>query len=380
MPKRTIIIIAIAAALILVSVGVIFYLFTGGGRAFIGKVGITPPSLKEQPAQAKLSEERGAAAEPLVAITNEKALFPIVANQNAVRYLARGDSVFQTGLHKNESAEIAGGFLQNIKKIVWKNDAKSFAAWGEKDGQNKVMLVEAATGQSRELFQDISDISWSSDGSSFLALGQNRETSQTFLQRFKADGTSLQTLLTLPALDLNIKWAGQDTVLLWEKPTINSNSVILSFNLKTKSLNVLSQELLSPELVLSAKGDKILVSSFQPERTLNELTLVDLTGKELAKIPVRAMASKCAFSGENLIFCAEPITLGETMQLPEDEWLGLAETQDRLIKYDVLNKKLTELEIPGDAKPHVTQPLITAANDYLIFLDQGDGKLWSLSL
>lgn len=109
-----------------------------------------------------------------------------------------------------------------------------------------------------------------------------------------------------------------------------------------------------------------------------QMGLVSPSTLETSVLPVATLTEKCAWAhaSEN-IYCAVPRSISGT--LPDDWYLGVISTSDRLWEIDLTSKVASLVFDPmqlGNVDIDMTALTLDAADDVLVFTNKKDGSLW----
>ncbi len=183
---------------------------------------------------------------------------------------------------------------------------------------------------------------------------------------------------TLASQDVNISWLTPEKILVWEKPSYYKPASLLSFNPKTKKVEVLIYE--QPGLMINWSPNKemALVSKNGPSIE-PILYLVNKEIEVITNLPFLTLPSKCAFSEDSqLIACAVPLP-----QQIRNKWRF---PDDWLINKDNFSETLYLGRLTQDGI--LSQPFLSGVNaekikihqDKLFFINNLDQKLYSTNL
>lgn len=162
-----------------------------------------------------------------------------------------------------------------------------------------------------------------------------------------------------------IRWLDNDRLALMKPPTLeNTQYSLFVLNVESGSLQNVLDSKNNLELAWSGNGQKIVYSYIDPYTQEKGLYVMNLDSREEIKLAIAVDASKCVWSMDNkTAYCAGPKSF---------------------VSVDASSPETPAKEIanPAGINPaaNATNLLLTSIEDYLIFKNSKDGKLYGLSL
>lgn len=175
---------------------------------------------------------------------------------------------------------------------------------------------------------------------------------------------SFKNILPTRFAGWQIRWLNESTLALIKPPTLENTQISL-FTLDTeeKTLQNILDFKNNLKVAWSADGQKIVYSYIDPTNGQNELFFMDLAVKKEIPLNLSYDASKCAWRLDNkTIYCATT-----------DSFVYFDATATTIETNAVANLQNTDI---GSA----TNLFLTGTEDYLIFKNTKDGKLYGLRL
>lgn len=176
-----------------------------------------------------------------------------------------------------------------------------------------------------------------------------------------------KTLMPTRFENWQIGWVNNDVLSLIARPAPgNLISSLFTLDTKTKSLHSVLDSKNNLEVVWSPNGQKIIYSYSNDPAQESGLYFMDLSNQEEVGLNTNFGASKCTWSIDNkTAYCAGG---------------------DSFIALDTSSANPTPENIPNIPKENInssttaTNLLLTSAEDYLIFINSQNGRLYGLNL
>lgn len=176
---------------------------------------------------------------------------------------------------------------------------------------------------------------------------------------------SYKNILATRFANWQINWLGDNKLALIKPPTLeNTQYSLFILDIESEALQNVLDSKSNLELAWSGNGQKIVYSYVDPYIQEKGLYYMDLNTNEEIKLKSVLDASKCVWSLDNkTVYCAG---------------------KDSFISLDTSSPYAPpkEIAVPGASgvSASATNLLLTSAEDYLIFKNSQDGKLYGLSL
>jgi hypothetical protein len=131
-------------------------------------------------------------------------------------------------------------------------------------------------------------------------------------------------------------------------------------------------------------GNKILYSETNSEGKDLKLKIADLEKKTVSELNLVTLPEKCVWSQDNrTLFCAVPKTIPEAAILPDDYYKKKITFNDDFWRINLDTQEMTKIfEAKGLEKTsyNAKELLLPPLENYLLFINQKDGLLYSLRL
>lgn len=351
--KITIYIISLILFFSLVAGGIYYFYFSSPINAPVGQNnnaglpgGEGGPAIQVQPGFKSISD--ATIISPVLSADGKKILY----------FDKKTGQLFQVNLDGSDKEKISQLEMPNLIKAVWSPDRKKFiAAFSTGDGPAKI-LYDLTFQKTTPLNKNIADFAFGPDNQFVYYLD-----GQLYLSN--NDYTKVNTLYSIKISDPILNWLG-NKIYITAPASDFAVGALFSFDPIEK---LLIKIVSGPALLASysADGNKIISSS---------KNILSVTSA------VKTLANKCVFSNSvKEIYCAVPKSTPEKFVL-DDYYQGLVEFNDEFwkINLDSGAKVLIKSSEATQGGVDAQSLLLSPAEDYLIFINQKDGKLYSLRL
>ena len=179
--------------------------------------------------------------------------------------------------------------------------------------------------------------------------------------------------------DLIVEWPNKNKIAIRTKPSGLAESVIYTIDLSDRNLKKIIKETYGLTALWSPLGDKILISETNSQGLNLKLKLADLNEQIIKELTFTTLPEKCVWSQDNkTIFCAVPKNISKTAVMPDDYYKEKISFSDEIWRINLETEDIIAIEKNDDfdAKELLLSPL----EDYLLFINQKDGLLYSLKL
>jgi len=367
--NRTIILIIIG--LVVVAGGVLLYFYYPRGEA--------PAATGDEGAgQSELATGK------IKRISQGPVLGVAVTGQKVKYYSSQNGNVFESDFDGSGAALTSPSVLLNLLKVLWSYDKSKVIAIFEQNGQDKKYSYDYKTGLSTPLDDNIDWISWSPKEDKIAYQYYNPQTEENNISVANPDGTNWTNIFQTRMKDLIVEWPKSDQVAIRTRPSGLAQSDAYVISLSQSALEKVISQAYGLTLLWSPLGDKVLYSETNNQGKKLKLKLLNLNTKKITEIALVTLPEKCAWSGDNkTIFCAVPQEISNFAILPDDYYKKTVSFDDNFWRINTDEERTTpiysarnEETAAYDAKNLLLSPL----EDYLLFINQKDGRLYSLPL
>lgn len=318
------------------------------------------------------------------AISSEAIFSPTISSDklNVVYYFRSNGNVWQSNFDGANLNQISATNLENLVKVLW-SPSKTKAVTIFQDNLENVSkyLYDYTTNKSSPLSKYLNFISWSSDGKKIAYQYQNDFTDDNNISTSNPDGSKFTILLNIRMKNLIVEWTSD--IYLREKPSGLAQSTLYSLNPLSKALNKLISDVYGFSVKWSQKGDKILYSKTNSKGQNIEIFTANNNGANEKSAGVSTLAEKCAWSQDTrFIYCAIPVNINSAKVLPDDFYKGTFIGDDGFYKINTATGEKTNI-MEGEMLRKAydaTDLFLSPQENYLMFINKGDGLLYSIKL
>lgn len=263
------------------------------------------------------------------------------------------------------------GFLRSL----WVPDHEQVVSEFQKGVTSQYRSFDYQTKQAHTIGQGtIRSVAVSPDGRSLAYIEDDGTTATIVVSA--PDGTDPRVIMETRAQDAQINWKDNATLSLLSKRTDRPGKDLSVIDL-TGHLSILLSGRENLEYAWSPDGTRLLFSYFTAEQGVS---LWETTGDAVQEIPLglATSAQKCAWHADNItITCGIPTRNGLTRDVAANK----TATLDEIITID----GTTGIQTPQYAAISgtllgVIDPMISASQQYFVFTNLFDGRLYALKL
>lgn len=367
--KKTLILIIVG--LVVVVGGILLYLYYPRGGA--------PAATDGQDL-----DQTGQTASQIKKISPEPVLGVAIDDQRVKYYSAANGNVFESGFDGSGATLTSSSVLLNLIKVLWSFDKSKVIAIFDQDGESEKYLYDYQTKVSTPLDDNIGWISWSPDEDRVAYQYYNSNAGENNVSVANPDGTNWTNVFQTRMKDLIVEWPKSNQLAIRTRPSGLAQSDAYTISLSESALTKIISQTYGLTLLWSPLGDKVLFSETNNQGKNLKLKLLNLNTKETKELTLVTLPEKCAWSGDNkTIFCAVPEKISNFAVLPDDYYKKTVSFSDDFYRVNTDEERITpiyssenETASAFDAKNLLLSPL----EDYLLFINQKDGRLYSLEL
>ena len=349
-----------------------FYLYYPIGEA----PGLTTGEQDTPPTNQTSSQIKALSQEPVLGVTIE--------GQKVKYYSADNGNVFTSDFSGSGTTLTSSSVLLNLIKVLWSPDKNKVIAILNQDGKDKKYLYDYKTKSSTPLDDNIEWISWSPKEDRIAYQYYNSQTQENNISIANSNGSNWTNIFQTRMKNLIVEWPKSDQVAIRTRPSGLAQSDAYTISLSGNDFEKVIDKTYGLTLLWSPLGDKVLFSTTDSQGKNLKLKLINLKTKTIKELGVVTLPEKCAWSGDNrTIFCAVPKKISDFAVLPDDYYKKIISFSDDFWRINTDEERVTpiystenEKAAAYDAKDMLLSPL----EDYLLFINQKDGRLYSLSL
>ena len=301
----------------------------------------------------------------LFALSQDRATFPTLS--------ADGKEIFY---YNPDSGEIRSVSTQNMaggstlaakiqpgaRQISWASNKTLVATYS-----NNSIFYDLNSNSSKKLDSKIKNPVLSRAGDKLAYNYFDTETGEGSISIADPTAEIFKTLLSTRFENWQISWLNSDVLFLVTRPALgNSEFSLFTLDTTTKALHGVLDSKNNLEVVWSPSGQKIVYSYSIGPAQESGLYFMDLANREEVGLNATLNASKCTWSiDDKTIYCAG-----------KDSFVVLDTSLASPIPENIPNVPKENL----DSSATATNLLLTSAEDYLVFRNSQNGKLYGLNL
>ncbi|MCX6729923.1 MAG: hypothetical protein NT058_00255, partial [Candidatus Portnoybacteria bacterium] len=319
------------------------------------------------------------------AISTEAVLSPTTNNDKTkiVYFIRSNGNIIESDFTGSIATVISEVNLENLVKAFWApNKNKIITVFQDNMENVSKYLYNLSDKKSSPLSKYLSYISWSTDSNKIVYQFQNDATGANDVSTANPDGSKFSLILSTRMKNLIVEWPSVN-IFLRERPSGLAQSTLYSLSPTSRSLNKIISNIYGFSVKWSQKGDKLLYSETGSKGDNIRISTADSNGGNKKAIEVSTLIEKCVWSQDiRYIFCAIPKNIKEAKVLPDDFYKGTFVGDDEFYKINIeTGEKVNVLE--GENLNMVydaSELFLSPQEDYLFFVNKGDGLLYSIKL
>lgn len=386
------------------TVGSIFNFFPFGNGGTTGGTGTPPPPPGTPPTQpnplnSPLQKLREISSEPVTGAGTLDVKIGTSTKSNqlgtVVNYIEKATGhIFTANLFDTTQVRISNTTIPLSYDAIWGNSNTSFIArYLKTDDQTvdtySLMLkagapVKGATTTPEDSISatvfpaGIMDVQVL-DSSVFYLQKTPTGGSTGFVSNFS--GTTKKQIWNSPIRDLNSQYVNSTTIALTTKPAQSLGGYLYFVNTTSGNVRKILSNIAGLSTLTSPNTSRVL---YLVNDTGAQMYLYTVSTLGAVAVTPTTFPEKCVWSLKNpdTVYCAVPE--GQLDGSSLTSWYqGLVSFSDDIWKYDMKNNTATIIEnLSANANESidVIKPILSADEQYLVFMNKTDNSLWSLDL
>ena len=312
-------------------------------------------------------------------ISEEPVIGHTINNQKIRYYLANNGNVFESDFDGLNKKQLSSDNLTGLIKVLWSKNKDKVITIFEKDYLLEKYLYDYNTNNSKRLDYKIRWIDWSPIQDKIAYQYYDSQTEDNNISISNPDGSEWENILSTRMKNLIVEWPDKNKVTIRTKPSGLAQSIIYAINLADNNLEKIIKETYGLTALWSPLGDKILISETNSQGKNLKLKLVDLNEQIIKELTFVTLPEKCVWSQNNItIFCAVPKSISTSAILPDDYYKEEISFSDEIWRINLETEDIIEIKDNSDF--NAKELLLSPSEDYLLFINQKDGLLYSLEL
>ncbi|HMN19280.1 MAG TPA: hypothetical protein PKA31_01625 [Candidatus Moranbacteria bacterium] len=317
-------------------------------------------------------------------ISSKEAHFPKVIRQGEkLRYFSEG-KVFESEQDGSGARPISGEDFGNVRNVQWSSTGDLAVFSQEIEGKEHFFVFRAQGGKKESLKGGIDIACWEGSAVRLLYKYFDSASGRKTLNVADADGSNWKEIAEVKERFLEIAAIPKtNLVSFWNRGFAAEKTSLKIVPVIGGSVKEINLERYGADYLWSPDGKKALVSSVDaPGSAKLELGVVGLDGS-YKSLGVPTLVHKAVWSADGrTVYYALPGGIPEEGKLPDDYWQKKFPVRDSFWKADIESGKkerIVELD-EITANFDVSQLLLTATENALLFTDRLSGKLYRIDL
>lgn len=315
-------------------------------------------------------------------VSQEKVLSPTIGQDGqTVKYFSRtSGNVYQSDFNGNNLKKISSVNLNNLLKVLWSPDKEKVIGIFQDQDKIKKYFYDYTSNQTAVYDDKINYLAWSPDSKKIAYHFINPQDGQNNVSVANPNGANWKNIFKTRLDNLIIEWPVKEKISLRLPPGGLAQNVLYSLNPETGDFFKVISDTFGLIAKWSPKGDKVLFSATNSQGKNPRLHVGDEKGANFKNLNLAGLADKCVWSKDDkTIFCALPQEISQNAVWPDDYYKGLLVLRDDIYKIDLETEQKTKILGSSDAISYdVQEPFLSPKEDYLFFVNRGNGLLYSL--
>ena len=315
------------------------------------------------------------------AISQKPIINPIIDNQKVKYYLSENGQAYESNFDGSGLTQLSTNTLTNLSRALWSPDGNKVIHIFNDQGVIKKYLYDFETEQSTRLGQNIDYISWApnEDRIVYQYYGPAEENN---ISISNPDGLNWTNIFPTRMKDLIVEWPSTNKIALMTKPSGLTQGTAYTIDLTNNDFQKVIEPTYGLTTLWSPQANKILFSETDHQGKNLKLKIADLGQSTINQLDIITLPEKCVWSTDNqTVFCAIPENIPQLTVLPDDYHKNLTSFSDHFWKINISTGQKTKIfENKGEQIYDAKNLLLSPLEDYLIFINQTDGLLYSIEI
>ncbi|MBU1102633.1 hypothetical protein KJ853_03195 [Patescibacteria group bacterium] len=300
-----------------------------------------------------------------------------------VKYFSRAiGNIFESDFNGASLKKISSVTLSGLIKAIWSPDKEKIIGIFSENNKTSKYTYDYSNGQSSVLNTDIGWIAWSPDSKKIAYHYVPGDSDEGNISVANPDGSNWKNIFKTRLADLIVEWPVKEKISIRTPASGLAQSLVFAINSESGDFAKILSDLYGLSIKWSPKADKILYSSTNSRGKNPALFLSDEKGAAVKDLKLSGLADKCVWSKDNrTIFCALPQEISANAVWPDDYYKGLIILKDDIYKINLETGEKIKITGSSPQFGFDAQDLFLAPKeDYLFFVNRGDGLLYSLKI
>ncbi len=302
-------------------------------------------------------------------ISTVKVFSPAISESGdrVIYFEKESGKILATDFYGGTTSVLNGNTGKNILSAVWSRDGyEALISEASKTGP-KAVYFNLKNGKFSELDKNISGAVWSKDNQKIAYLYFNSQSEEGNISLANPDGSSFKNILATRIGGLKLDWPKENFISFYNPAGDNGLFLLNTENSQLEKIIDSSVESLKNLRVLWSPDGSRLLYSYQNDKGELNVKLLDLNQKNEFAIDLLTSADKCVWTLNSLnLYCGGQKESGQKENLYQ---LDLSKKEFGLV-FETLETDMVNIE----------RPILSPAENLLIFVNKADGYLYNISL
>lgn len=298
-------------------------------------------------------------------LSTTRAISPSIAEdgRQVLFFEAGSGKLLASDFMGNARAIVSGKLLSNLLSAHWA--ANGYEAIIAQNSRGTILhsYLNVKTGRTNPLHQNISRPSWSPRHDKIAYLFFDHQTNEGQISISNPDGSVFKNILPTRTDQLVIAWPQEESLSFYNQA--GENQILFVLNIENKKLDKVFGPVSGLQTLWAPDFSKILLTYL--EEGVKKSVLVSRLDKSNLSVELITDTSKCVWSANSvLLYCGVK---------------GAADKLESLYVLDTKTQSARRLFTPFETETiEFKNPLLSPAEDFLIFVNDDDQYLYSISL
>lgn len=295
-------------------------------------------------------------------------------------YLKDSGYVYQSNFDGTGLKSISSTKLNGLAQVIWSPDNKKVISIYE---DSKKYVYDYQTKKANLLTDGVQGVCFSPDSQKIAYQFQSTDglTNNVSLANF--DGTNWRSIFQTRLDKLIIEWPAPSKIYVRNQASSKNPGSLFAISPDSGNFSKVLADLPGLSVVWSQNGQKMLYQTSDQNGKNLKLYSANADGSNAKELPVATMTEKCVWSRDNQnVFCAVPQNLSQNAVWPDDYLAGKVLVTDDFYLIDISGQNPAQKIVAAnsDQSFDAQNLILSSAEDYLFFINQKNGLLYSINL
>lgn len=317
-------------------------------------------------------------------ISQEKVMSPVIGEDGkTVKYYAKSNgNVIESDFIGGNLKKVSSVTLNNLLKVLWSPDKEKIIGIFADGTKTKKNFYDYNSGQTALLNSNIGYVAWSPDSKKIAYQYTDPNQEQSNISTSNPDGTGYKNIFKTRLEGLVVDWPTKEKISIRLPASGLAQGILYTINSDSGDFNKVLSDIFGLNIKWSLNGEKVLFSFTDSQGKDPQIKLADSTGTKIKSLELAGIVDKCVWSKDNkTIYCALPQEISGNAVWPDDYYKKRVILADDFYKIDLeTGSKTKVLGSSSEFSYDALELLLSPKEDYLFFVNQYNGLLYSLKL